>query len=165
MKHASIAICFTQNRTQVLVVKRKDVPIWVLPGGGIDAGETPIDAAIRELIEETGVQGHNPRHITTYHPINKLTATTYLIECIPEENPSPQPKEETAAVGFYPVNQLPQPFFFLHKEWIEDALLPQPPHNKTMISVTWIRLAKELLLHPIFLIRYLLSRLGLPINR
>ncbi|MCV2447081.1 RNA pyrophosphohydrolase [Paracoccus sp. DMF] len=30
-------------------------PAWQMPQGGIDAGETPRDAALRELVEETGV--------------------------------------------------------------------------------------------------------------
>lgn len=32
-----------------------DAPLWQLPQGGMDAGETPAAAAYRELAEETGV--------------------------------------------------------------------------------------------------------------
>ena len=30
-------------------------PAWQMPQGGIDAGETPLEAAYRELEEETGI--------------------------------------------------------------------------------------------------------------
>lgn len=30
------------------------LPAWQMPQGGIDAGETPLEAALRELYEETG---------------------------------------------------------------------------------------------------------------
>ena len=36
-----------------------DTPAWQMPQGGVDEGETPLEAAYRELEEETGVgRGH-----------------------------------------------------------------------------------------------------------
>ena len=35
---------------------RPQRPLWITPGGGIEAGETPEEAAIRELREETGIE-------------------------------------------------------------------------------------------------------------
>jgi 8-oxo-dGTP pyrophosphatase MutT (NUDIX family) len=34
---------------------------WEQPGGGIDAGETYVDAAVRELREETGIASRHTR--------------------------------------------------------------------------------------------------------
>jgi ADP-ribose pyrophosphatase YjhB (NUDIX family) len=44
---------------RVILVKRARNPFkgsWVLPGGFIEYGETVEDAAIREMLEETGIQ-------------------------------------------------------------------------------------------------------------
>jgi 8-oxo-dGTP pyrophosphatase MutT (NUDIX family) len=35
---------------------RRERPLWITPGGGIEAGETPEEAALRELREETGIE-------------------------------------------------------------------------------------------------------------
>ncbi|MGH9020430.1 MAG: NUDIX hydrolase [Acidimicrobiales bacterium] len=50
---------------QVLLVRssnpRHDPPLWWLPGGGINFGETPESAVLREFGEETGLAVHSPR--------------------------------------------------------------------------------------------------------
>jgi 8-oxo-dGTP diphosphatase len=53
---ASIAV-LSQNK--VLLVRRKRAPsagLWSLPGGKIENGENPREAALRELKEETGIE-------------------------------------------------------------------------------------------------------------
>jgi 8-oxo-dGTP pyrophosphatase MutT (NUDIX family) len=47
-------VIVTNAKRQILLVKRKDVPLWDLPGGRVESGETPEAAAIREVMEETG---------------------------------------------------------------------------------------------------------------
>ncbi len=47
-------------------------PRWLVPGGGIDAGETAAQAAVRELYEETGLEIQlEPDH----EPIHSITGT------------------------------------------------------------------------------------------
>lgn len=43
------------GRRGVLLHKHKRLGLWLQPGGHIDAGETPWDAARRETVEETGL--------------------------------------------------------------------------------------------------------------
>ena len=51
--NACVAIKDATGR--VLLFKRRDTGVWELPGGGIEWGETPEQAAEREGREETGM--------------------------------------------------------------------------------------------------------------
>ncbi len=54
MKERATIVCWQYGR--ILLVERGRSR-WSLPGGTIHRGETPVDAALRELAEETTLNG------------------------------------------------------------------------------------------------------------
>lgn len=40
---------------RILLIRRADNSLWAMPGGGLEVGETPVQGAVREAQEETGV--------------------------------------------------------------------------------------------------------------
>jgi 8-oxo-dGTP pyrophosphatase MutT (NUDIX family) len=61
---AAYAVVVDDGR--VLLTRRRDSDDWVLPGGSVEEGEAPWEAAVREVAEETGLQIEPDRLVGVY---------------------------------------------------------------------------------------------------
>lgn len=52
----SVAV-YARKGDRVLVIEHKRLQTWLPIGGELEPGETPLEAATRELVEETGMVG------------------------------------------------------------------------------------------------------------
>ncbi len=154
---ASIAIILDEREESILLTKRLDVPIWVLPGGGIEPGETPEEAVIREVEEETGLIVTIVRKTAEYLPNNHLAAFTHvficqiLSGCIKNTN-------ETAEAKFFPKEHLPLAIFPPHVLWIQESLANSKLIKRKLTEISYLNVLKYFLSHPRHVLSYLTTR-------
>lgn len=72
VRHGGSAVMMpVDDRGRILLVRQYRLParqyMWELPAGRVDAGETPLKAARRELIEETGYRAKNWKKIAEFY--------------------------------------------------------------------------------------------------
>jgi 8-oxo-dGTP pyrophosphatase MutT (NUDIX family) len=58
--HVTGSAIVTDGADQVVLHRHKRLGIWLQPGGHVDGTETPVEAASRETVEETGLVTSHP---------------------------------------------------------------------------------------------------------
>jgi 8-oxo-dGTP pyrophosphatase MutT (NUDIX family) len=99
---------------RVLLGRRADTGNWSLPGGIIDPGEQPADAAVREVFEETGVIAE-PEALTsisvsppiTYGNGDQVQYLEYCFRCRAVGGTAHVHDGELSEVAWHELDQLP----------------------------------------------------------
>ena len=112
-KLAALAVVIRDDH--VLLVQRRNEPdagLWGFPGGHVELGETALDAAARELLEETGVAAKPLRYLTNVDLIardeNAAIQHHFLLAAVLCEHVAgtPKPQDDVSDARWWPIAEV-----------------------------------------------------------
>jgi ADP-ribose pyrophosphatase YjhB (NUDIX family) len=114
---------FNQQQETILLTRRNDYPIWCLPGGGIDTGETIAQAALRETEEETGLIVKLTRLVGVYSRPHWWEGGGHTIVFAAEAigGELGHTDGEVTAIQYCSIADLPTDLLWWHRQCIEDG--------------------------------------------
>ena len=125
---ADVVVTAESPSPSVLLIRRRNPPAgWAIPGGFVDPDEDLIDAARRELHEETGLTPPTLEQLATFghpdrDPRGRTISVVYgarLRHAVP-----PAAGDDAAAARWFPLDALPTDLAFDHAA-ILAQVLPQ----------------------------------------
>jgi ADP-ribose pyrophosphatase len=113
VQHPGSAVVMpVDERNRVLLVRQYRLPagkyLWELPAGRVDAGETPLQAARRELAEETGYRARKFKKIAEFYPSPGFLAekmTIYLAKELTAGEKTPM-EDERIQTAWYSAREI-----------------------------------------------------------
>ncbi len=138
-----VVLTVREHRLQVLVINRSNEPFrgrTSLPGGFLRQGESPRDAAVRELFEETGLDAAQLRvdeldQLKVYgepdrDPRGRVVSVAYV--ALVPNLPMPRAGSDAARADWAPVEEVAGTLAFDHDEILKDAV----EHARTLLELT-----------------------------
>jgi ADP-ribose pyrophosphatase YjhB (NUDIX family) len=122
MGHGAFAVIHDERR--VLLCHRRDIDARNLPGGRVEDGEAPWDAAVRETREEVGLEVEVTRLSGLYWKPERAELV-FAFECHVLSG-TPRLSDEADKIGYFALNALPANTGLKHVERIRDALAGGP---------------------------------------
>jgi ADP-ribose pyrophosphatase len=113
IQHPGSAVMMAvDEKKRVLLVRQYRLParqfLWELPAGRVDPGETPLKAAKRELIEETGMRAKKWSKLVSYYPSPGFLAERMNLFVATEltEGKSTPMEDERIETRWFPAREL-----------------------------------------------------------
>ena len=117
------------EREDVLLQRRTDMALWGLPSGSVELDETALEALVREVREETGLEVRQAEPMALYSgPSQRFTYPNGdEIQCfsvafiVPDWTGEPRADGvEGSEVRFWPLGALPADLVPIHARTLED---------------------------------------------
>jgi ADP-ribose pyrophosphatase YjhB (NUDIX family) len=108
-----VAAAIFDEQGKMLLIQRADNKKWAMPGGWADVGLRPAEVAVKEVLEETGLQIKIDRLMGVYdgrgNNFNNFYHLYHLVfsGTVTGGTPTLAP-DETLAMGWFAVDQLPE---------------------------------------------------------
>ncbi len=110
------------DQGRVLLIKENyDRRRWGLPGGALEPGESPEDAVVREVREETGVTVTIDHLVGSYTLVTGFTAHAFRCTIV-DGTPAATSPAEISEVRWHPADDLPTPRSNVLHYAVPDAL-------------------------------------------
>jgi 8-oxo-dGTP diphosphatase len=133
---ADIALVTNEERPRILLIRRKNEPFagcWALPGGFVEEGERLIDAAKRELREETGLEQIDLEQLHTFGDPGRdprgWTVTVVYMARVNANQLKPIADDDAAEAAWHPLDALPKLAF-------DHALILERVNRRIKLAMT-----------------------------
>ena len=125
-----VILGFDKTGIKLLLIERKHEPFknfWAFPGGFVDANETTLEAARRELFEETNLQNIPIKQLQTFSDVNRdprgrvVSVVYYALINLHEHNTNAKAGDDAKNVKWFPISEIPK-LAFDHKKILNIAM-------------------------------------------
>ncbi|HEY1822820.1 MAG TPA: NUDIX domain-containing protein [Trebonia sp.] len=111
----SVNVVVVNDAGEILLIRRTDNGNWAVPGGAVDLGESVAQAAVRETLEESGIECDitglvgiysDPRHVILYTSNGEARQEFSIVLTARPLGGQPRPSSESSEVRWVPAAEV-----------------------------------------------------------
>jgi ADP-ribose pyrophosphatase YjhB (NUDIX family) len=111
----SVNVVVVNDVGEILLIRRTDNGNWAVPGGAVDLGESVAQAAVRETLEESGIECDitglvgiysDPRHVILYTSNGEARQEFSIVLTARPLGGQPRPSSESSEVRWVPAAEV-----------------------------------------------------------